>query len=378
MAKKSIIIIVSLIIQFFSVISFANSSNLEIVSNTLDSDIINVGFMENDNPTSFMFNQERKGIAVDLFKEVATNLKLNINYIGYHDHLHALNDLKNNNISVLLGTFSHDPSYEKMGLVSSSVYFIDEDIIVAPQQHVSFNSISEMIWTDLLKQTIYFSFIIGIIVWLLLLAFEGSRHAELKEISFIDKVSYTFFQVWACFLRDLIYNPATNSGRILMSMWMFFSILMITIVTSILTSTIIILTSKSHSIIQSSREMHFKDVGYIQGNHSSSFAITAVGAHAVPYEYSHDLLNDIKNNKLHYAVVGKTMLEDYLFYNPKAEEDLSISNVGTNYEGWILLFNSTNKIYSRISSEMVKFIQSGSIYSICSKYVSYPEYCLVI
>ena len=100
MAKKSIIKIILLIIQFFSVISFANSSNLEIVSNTLDSDIINVGFMENDNPTSFMFNQERKGIAVDLFKEVATNLKLNINYIGYHDHFHALNDLKNNNISV--------------------------------------------------------------------------------------------------------------------------------------------------------------------------------------------------------------------------------------------------------------------------------------
>ena len=62
-----------------------------------------------------------------------------------------------------------------------------------------------------------------------------------------------------------------------MSLWMFFSILMITVVTSIMTSTIIILNSESYSMINNVRQLHFQDVGFLKGHHSSEFAISLVG-----------------------------------------------------------------------------------------------------
>jgi hypothetical protein len=340
--------------------------------------VLNVGVMDEDSPATYKLDGVYYGIALELFDEVAKNLGIKYNKISYHDHHTAIDDLKNNKLSVLLGAFTHDPNYEGMNIVHSPIYFIDEDMIISPKHDLSFKNVFDMIWTDLLQNTILFSFIVSILVWVLLLVFESSKHPDLKEKSLFDRLTYLFFQVWACFLRDLIYDPATNSGRILMSFWMFFSILMITVVTSIMTSTIIILNTKSHSFIKNAREMHFKNVGYLGGHHSSEYAITLVGGHAYPYEYISSLLQDISKSELDYAVVSKTMLEDYLSYKSELKKDIAISNVATGYEGWVFLYNKDDKVYYDINTEMVHVVEKGDLYSICSKYMSHPEHCLVM
>ena len=339
---------------------------------------INVGFMYADAPVTYNLDGKRYGIAYDLFQNIADKLKLNVNYINYDSHKDAISDLSSGKLSVLLGAFVHDTSYEEKNIIHSPVYFVDEDIIISPKETLSFASVFAMMWTDLLKNTILFSVAVSVFVWLLLLIFEGRKHDDVKKMKFFEKLSYMFFQVWACFLRDLIYNPATNAGRIIMSAWMFFSILMITVVTSILTSTIIILNADSVSNVKNPRELHFKDIGFLEGHHSSELAISLVGGHAHSYEYIGDVLTDIITGDIDYSVLSKTTLNDYLFYKSSYKDKIVISNITTSYEGWVLLYNKNDKIYSDINRELVHFVEAGDLYPICSKYISHPEHCLVM
>ncbi len=372
-----------IILAFFLVTNFVYASNVidkadSIHEITPQIKTINIGFMDDDYPASYDLDGKRYGITYDLFQNIADKLKLDANYINYHSQEDAISDLSSGKLSVLLGGFVHDRSYEEKSIVHSPVFFFDEDIVISPKETLSFTNIIEMIWTDLLKNTIIFSIAISILVWLLLLIFEGRKHNDLKKMKFFEKLSYMFFQVWACFLRDLIYNPATNVGRIIMSFWMFFSILMITVVTSILTSTIIILNTDSVSPIKGSRELHFKDVGYIKGHHSSELAISLVGGHAHSYEYIGGALTDIIKNDIDYAVLSKTTLNDYLFYKSDYKDKIVLSNVTVGYEGWVILYNKNDKIYYDINREIIHFVEEGNLYPICSKYITHPEHCLVM
>ena len=339
---------------------------------------INVGFMYADAPVTYNLDGKRYGIAYDLFQNIADKLKLNVNYINYDSHKDAISDLSSGKLSVLLGGFVHDASYEEKNIIHSPVFFVDEDIIVGPKETLSFASVLAMMWTDLLKNTILFSVAVSVFVWLLLLIFEGRKHDDVKKMKFFEKLSYMFFQVWACFLRDLIYNPATNAGRIIMSAWMFFSILMITVVTSILTSTIIILNTDSVSPIKSSRELHFKDVGYLSGHHSSHFAISLLGGHAKEYDGYDEFLTGVAKKDVDHGVLGKTDLYDYLSKHSNFKDLIVVTNLAVSYEGWVLLYNKNDKIYSDINRELVHFVEAGNLYPICSKYISHPEHCLVM
>jgi len=342
-------------------------------------EIISAGYISGDAPASYNIDGKRSGISVELFDSISKQMGLKVNYHAYYSHSKALQDLSENKINILIGAFVHDTKYKNMDIVHSPAFFIDENIIISPVSDLSFSAVYEMIWTPLLQKTILFSFLASIIFWFLLFLFEGSRHPDLKKKNFFEKLTYTFFQIWACFLRDLLYDPVTNAGRILMSLWMFFSIIMITIVTSIMTSTIILLNGGHNSLVGSVNDLHYQNVGFLEGHHSSEYSIAVVGGHTKPYEYIGDLLADLSARKsIDYGVVSKTMLDDYLLYKPSYKENIVISTVATGYEGWVFLYNKNFSGISGINNELVHLVESGEFYGICAKHISHPEHCLVM
>jgi ABC-type amino acid transport substrate-binding protein len=353
--------------------------NIGSIAAAENEEIINIGYIAGDSPASYYIDGRRSGIAVELFEQITDKLKLNVNFHSYLSHEKAIQDLSDNKISALLGAFVHDPKYENMNIIHSPAFFIDEDIIIAPVSELSFVAVYEMIWTPLLQKTLLFSFLASIIFWLLLFLFEGSRHPDLKNRNIFEKLTYTFFQIWACFLRDLLYDPVTNAGRILMSMWMFFSIIMITIATSIMTSTIILLNTKHNNLVSHVNDLHYQNVGFLGGHHSSEYSISVVGGHTKPYEYIGNLLMDLSANKnIDYGVVSKTTLSDYFLYKPYYKKDIIISTVAVGYEGWVLLYNKDFSAVDKINSELVHLVERGEFYGICAKHISHPEHCLVM
>ena len=342
---------------------------------------LQVGYMIEDPPASFneIKSEERKGIAVELFDTVTSSLDLTVDYIPYHSHKKALHDLEQQEISVLLGAYTHDPQYQKRGINHSPSFFIDEDVIITTKKEISVSNIIEMIWTDLLKNTLIISLGISLLFWALLYFFEGSKHEHLKHCTRTEKLSYTFFLFCSCFLRDLIYDPVTNAGRILMSLWMIISIMMMTVITSILTSTIILISADNAHTVQHASDLHLKRVGTLKGHHSTSFAVKMAGGKSVDYHELSRLLSGVENGEIPYAVVGKTMILDYLTMHPEYDS-IVVTNTSVGYEHWVILYTThlNQQLRQKIDKEIIHVIETGKLYPICAKYILHPEHCITM
>lgn len=350
-----------------------------VFAETVDSKVLTVGYMEYDSPASYTLSGEPRGIAVDLFKATQEKLRITTRWVPYHTHEEATTALSNKHIDVLVGAFVHDQHHAQAGITETPVYFIDTDIIIAPKGTLSFADVLNMIWNDLLQNTLLFSLFAGLIFWVLLCVFEGSKHPELKEMGLAEKMSYTFFEIWACFLRDLLYRPVTNIGRVLMSLWMFLSIILITVVTSIMTSTIIVLHTGSQTHITKPQVLYQQNVGYLAGHHSTAEAILLAGGRSQPIDDIGGVVEAVAiNHSIPYGVVSKTMLVDYLLAYPEVKEQLMISSVPIAYEGWVLLAQQDLSLYSAMKAALLDVIDDGRIYGICAMYVSHPEHCLVM
>lgn len=353
------------------------SSNLS--AEPVDHTVLTIGYMEHDSPASYSLSGEPRGIAVDLFKATQERLGLTARWVPYRTHQEGLNALSQKNIDMLIGVFVHDQQHAQVGITETPIYFIDTDIIIAPKGTLSFASVLYLIWNDLLQNTLLFSFFAGLLFWILLYLCEGTKHPELKKMPFTEKLSYTFFEIWACFLRDLLYSPVTNIGRLLMSVWMFLSVILITVVTSIMTSTIIILHTGAQAHITKPEVLHQHHVGYLVGHHSTAEAILLSGGYSQPLDDMAEVVEAVATSRsIPYGVVSKTMLVDYLLTYPEVKKQLTISAVPIAYEGWVLLMQQDHPLYPAMKAALLDAIGSGRLYGICAMHVSHPEHCLVM
>ena len=131
-----------------------------------------------------------------------------------------LRAISSGKLDFLLGDFAYSGRDSLTDFSISLPVYIDEFVVITKVTPKSLAAIISIIWDDLLKHAIILSFVLMIIFSALLYIFESRVHPNMKDAALFERTSYCFFMVAACYLRDLVYDPVTNAGRILMSIWM--------------------------------------------------------------------------------------------------------------------------------------------------------------
>ncbi|MAH61454.1 MAG: hypothetical protein CMF42_04100 [Legionellales bacterium] len=379
-------------IFIMSMLSIVYSSNQVQIPTHSQDPLVRIGICDKSEPLVYIQNNKTQGdgndqtydhsiqtvsgLSVDLTNELLDAEFLDHyqkKYIIYSDHIQAKSDLEKNKIDILLGDFTSSIKVSQYSIP----FFLDEIVILSFSKILSFNEIIKIIWNDLVQDILLFSIFLIILFSILLYYFENKVHPHMKDSSFIERLSYSFFMVTACFLRDLVYDPVTNTGRIIMGIWMIISLFLITIVTSVITSSVITLTHFNDSDLSDYRDLHQQRVGYVVYEPSQFEALKTISAIPIPYNDYQSLQKAIFNHEIYYAAVSKLIVTDLLKHEIIDRNQLSISNLVIGFESMsILISEKFGKKYSLpLKKSFDEIDANGKIFNLCQQYLDHPQNC---
>lgn len=377
-------------LRFFIVISisilFVNASTNEV---QMDKPHIHVGILVDDYPLVYKFDENYTGYGIAWFNyfksQILETYNINFEYSlePYQSHEIALEDLNNNKIQILLGSFSKGDVYGFDNIKASSNYFIDELRIITSKSEITFGKIFKLIWTPLFKD-ILLSTLIGIFIFaILIIIFEGSQHPNMKKRPIKSKWSYSFFVLFTCYLRDITYDPATNAGRIIFTLWMIFSLVMMAIITAMITSAVLRVSHFNQFAIQSVETLYNQPVGFIENNSSEYNAIRSIGGRPIPYTTIYELVEAVNNNQINFAVMGKSTWQNFdkFHYGEFKNTIMSTSIIG--YESFVIPFNKKINLDKKhpfnqlINDHLYLSSEDHKRFNICKQFFINPYQCNV-
>lgn len=343
---------------------------------------LTIGVVENVAPLTTHFGDAYHGLLVDIFMrsyEKSDYSDWKIKFVPYVDRHDAIDDIAVGKLDFLLGDFAFNGLDDVADFSSSFPVYIDEFVVVTKSAPKSLAVIFSIIWDDLLKSVLILSLLLMVIFSVLLYIFESNVHPHMKDAGFIEKSSYSFFMVAACYLRDLVYDPATNSGRILMSIWMVISIFLITVITSIVTTSVITLTHFNESNITSLKQVTNQKIGYIDLEVAFAHAIQVLPSQPVSFAGYPEMVDAVINGEIRFGLGSKLLLTEKLNQFPDLRNKISLSSLAVGYEGFVILYSSKHpertKVYNNILNSYRERINDGTLFHLCERYVDHPEHC---
>ncbi|MEC8063458.1 MAG: hypothetical protein VX112_01255 [Pseudomonadota bacterium] len=202
--------------------------------------------------------------------------------------------------------------------------------------------------------------------------------------SISEKISYCFFTIFACFCRDLLYDPVTTTGRLLVSIWMVISVILITIITSIVTSSIIFLHQNGPDSMRDISELSQKKVGFVSGDYTTRTILDELSVQAEPMQDPNALLQAVAADRLQYVVLPKSQYEFQIKKDRKLRNLTTLTSTNIAYKPWTF---AVNKDYARtmlsdktyidtIDNIIDTTVHNLGLYTICRRYLSAPSHCV--
>ena len=345
---------------------------------------IHVGVLTDDAPTSFVTSSgELSGIGIELFNRIYADLPVSRKWVHYSDRRKALEDIKNNKIQLLIGSFEEDNSVHEHNITQTLPFFIDPIVIVSTKVELSLSEIMSLVFNRLFITILLGSLLLGILITLILFFLEKDSHPHMKNEKNPEKLSYCFFTVFSCFFRDLLYDPVTSLGRFLLGSWILFSVFVISVLSAIITSSILYLMDAGSEIIFHANDLREKKVGMLYGSNRLQKIMRQSDARINLYSNTNDMMQALANNEIAFAALGKTVLEKYIETRFDFKKKIQISSLALGYEAWVMFVNDDYgqiifdaPLSSKINYTINDYRNNLTMHQICSHYVKTPEQCV--
>ena len=346
---------------------------------------VHIGFMSGEAPVSYVtYHDNLTGIGYDLIQDIQSRTDISTRYHVYHHPDDALSMLNENKINMLIGPFSDDITSQYTNTVTSHPYFIDELVLVIPKHSIYLGSLNAVIWNGLLERTLLFALILASIFTLLLYCFESQVHPHMKKCSIPEKISYCVFTIFACFCRDLLYDPVTSIGRLLVSIWMVISVILITVITSIVTSSIIFLHEHGPDDIKDFVELKQQNVGYIDGDEMAKNLLKELYTRPRSYETPENLLMALVDEELPYAVLPKSQYQYYVQANRYLRNGTTLTKMTLGYKKWVVVLNKHfahslhhNQNFLTVIDTIIDHdVKELTMFKLCKRYIDAPSHCV--
>ncbi|GEM_PF-2321023 len=368
----------------FAILALGVSSSLAATTVGERQYTLKIGVLENDAPASMrLFTEKPSGIGYELVDNIIRGLPLKPSYVFYQNRKQAIDAIKANQIQVLVGSYEENPDLDQYNISSTSPYYIDELAITTTKKEISMVEILSLIFNRLFMITLIGSLLIGTLFSIILFFLEKDKHPHFKDCPTYEKVSYSFFTIFSCFFRDLLYDPVTSLGRILFGVWMILSVFVITILGALVTSSVLHLMNHGGHSIHNIEHLRNSSVGMLYGQTRLEKLLKKSGATTVEFLDSTTMFEALRDSQIDHVATARTNLNEHYKLHPEDTTVLVTSTISLGYEAWTLYMNKHygNVIFGKpliesFNHKINTYRKDFQLYAICSHYIPDPAHCV--
>ncbi len=309
---------------------------------------------------------EAKGIAPDIWKEIAFNAELDYNLMPCSSINEGIAAVQSGELDVLVGPITIN-SQRAENISFSQPFFDTEMGILAP--------IIELTFWDRIAPLFSVNFLLAVLSFLLLLTFVGLIFWLVEGRKYPEEYGNRPSQgigsgIWLALVTMTTVGygdmaPKTPVGRIVIGSWMIVSLIMATSFIAGIATTLS-LTNRSEKTITQLGQLDGKKVA-VPNYKKIIDNFKAVGATPVTVnhvEEGYRLLTDGKVDALVYDIVP---LEYISNSSPRKDYKLSKRNINPQHYGFVFPLNSS--LRHAVNIEILKLRESGDTDQIISGYV---------
>lgn len=313
-----------------------------------------------------MAGDEAKGIALDIWKEIAFNAELDYEFKPYGSINEGITAVQAGELDVLIGPITIN-SQRAVDISFSQPFFDTEMGLLAPVME-------QTLW-DRIRPLFSVNFLIAVFSFLLLLTFVGLIFWLVEGRKYPDvygnKPSKGIGSgIWLALVTMTTVGygdmaPKTTAGRVVIGSWMIISLIMATSFIAGIATTLS-LTGNSEKTITEVSQLEGKKVA-VPNYKKMLDNFKAVGGTPIMVnnvEEGYQLLIDGKVDVLAYDIVP---LEYIANTDSESDFKLSKSNINPQHYGFIFPLNSA--LRHSVNIEILKLKESGDIDQIISGYI---------
>lgn len=355
------------ILIFFSFFPFFNiyCQNTIDVNATAVTKELKVGFAGSE-PFVVNHGNTWDGISVEIWDLLVKDNHLNYSIVRYVNVHEAIDDLKKNNLDVLVGPISI--TSERAELVNFSQPYFQSSLSILSRLDAPtiFDRIEPLFTIELLYALFIFLFILGIVGTLLWLA---ERNASPEQ--FPHEPSRGIANGMWCAIVTMSTTgygdiaPVTLMGRIVAGSWMVISIVFATTMVAGIASSLT-LTGMGTTVISSADQFQNKNIAVLKNSPGVDFV--------ADYNGKIILINTLKEG---YKLLKANEVEAVFFDRPQIEyfleqnQDDYVTISDTQYlrQGYGFAFPLNSKLTSKLNIDLLKFKEEGDLKKIVNKWL---------
>ena len=188
---------------------------------------------------------------------------------------------------------------------------VDSVTVATKHSLVSFSrlydELNQTLFWDIMLVALLGQFLFSFILWLT----ERTKHQEFMSRGVLTGIGYANWAILSAFLRDLIFEPKTTSGRLVMGSWLVASVVFMTVLASSVTVSIVNISSVYHSPIKKAADLRNVKVG-VHSHDSLIETINKLGVRAVPEKTESALISNLASGQYKAVIDNSIMLDYYL------------------------------------------------------------------
>lgn len=327
---------------------------------------LRVGVIINQAPFSYINKKgEYKGVSVKIWQEIAKKLKLSYKFIPIKSSFDAaVNAVKDEKLDALVGPVS--VTHKRIQLVDfSRPYFLDKIGAAVTKKSHSFLYIISTIFGQALFFMLAAFFILLIIFGFILWLIEHKKHDAISNRA-IKGLGDTVWITITSFLRDLIFEPATTRGRIIIVIWLFISVFFMSVITAVITSSLTVALTAKTSAYKNISDLVNKE--FAVEKESATVSIAArTGALLVDTDSLLAGLKLVQEGKIQ-GVIGNYYLLQYQIKSNQFSK-IKMSSIFITNDEYAFVFPKGGNLVEKVDAALTHLQENGNAAQACINFI---------
>ncbi|MEN2281506.1 transporter substrate-binding domain-containing protein [Algoriphagus sp. SE2] len=348
---------------------FSNSIHVFAQSEIAQSDTLLVG-VAGSQPFVFPKNMDNKGIAVDLWEDLATNKNWIYKYKYFDQVEEAISELEKERLDILIGPISITSSRHELVQFSQPFYNSSLSILSRTDELTLWQKIKPFFSIRLLIAVGVFLFILAIVGFLLWLAESKNSPEQFPK----DPVSGIGNGMWFAVvtMSTVGYGdkaPVTLLGRVITGTWIIVSVIFATSMVAGIASTLT-LNSLSSSTILNIEQLSNKKASTLIGSPSVEF-LKENRAKIIDSNTLEEAIEKLKNKEVEAVVYDRPQLLYYIKQNQT--ENLYLAKAEYFKQGYGFAFPFKSSLVYEFNRALLEFSENQETQRIIDRYLEKDE-----
>ena len=345
-------------------------------------DHVRIGMLTNDAPASdLMQSGYASGIGIDIVSQALDQQPISYELVPFSDRVSAVAAFINDDVQLLVGSFSKEITKNNHHLMATSPYLLDEVKIVSTTKPTSWIVRMVTFFMPLSVSFVSALSALGIILTYSLYLSERYIHPRLKHAAPHPQTGVISLRIIHYFFwQNHRFRPYSRSGQWIAKVWMI-TLILVAFIFCCMVSVSLYHFHHSRDDLGDLSELQGQSVGILYGRDQKY--LQKLKAQPVVYQEAEALFHALAAHDVSYALVGRSALERYVLQHPASSSHIRVSQRHFGYDAWVVLGHK-NYGQARLGQPLIEVldafinhVQSSNLaHDICARHTKIPSLCI--